>query len=561
MRRLFKSEMRSFHFLNVTQFLGALNDNIFKFLVIFFLINLKGSEAASTVLAIAGGVFVVPFLLFSASAGVLADRKSKQKVVVCTKIAELIIMLCGTLAIYLKSEVGSYSILFLMASQSAAFGPCKYGIIPEIVASNKVSKANGLLNSMTYLAVIIGTFLAAQITNFTNKNFVTASLLCIVISIVGIFTSLQIEKTPAKHSQKKLSPNFFGDIMKTLSLSHKKPHLLWAILGSAFFLFIGGFTQLNAIPFAIASLNLSEVAGSYLFLITAVGIAIGSIIAGKLSRDRVEIGMACTAGFILGFLYLLLFLFSASLSISVIMLILLGLFGGLFLIPFDAFIQLNSPDESRGQVVAATNFMSFVGVLLASIFLYLTNSLLQFSPAAGFGIIGVLSLLFAILITGRMSHLFFPYFVDKILLRFYSVEIRALPKKPCVLLLDKCAFPETLVLFSLFHHLRIFRIAKLFKKFPYFDGLIKTFHLIPSRRANRAYIYLMLKKCRKLNKNGIYTAFIPNTKKSKEVLSDMAAKAEIRPYYLKTSTEIIHKNIMGISHRKRHITFTFYQKA
>src|SRR3989338_5816031 len=152
MRWLFRNDFRSFYLLNATQFLGALNDNIFKLLVIYLLIHLQGPAAANTILSLAGAIFVIPFLLFSSGAWVLADRISKRTIVVYTKVLEVAIMLFGLFAFSIEWEFGAYGALFLMATQSALFGPSKYGIIPELVESKMVSKANGSLTSFTYLA-------------------------------------------------------------------------------------------------------------------------------------------------------------------------------------------------------------------------------------------------------------------------------------------------------------------------------------------------------------------------------------------------------------------------
>ena len=206
MRLLTKKEKYSFTFLNITQFLGALNDNIFKLLIIYFLIAVKGGAFASKILATAGMVFVIPFLLFSSASGVLADRISKRTIIVAMKIAEIAIMSISVLAFHLKSEFISYSLLFLMATQSAIFGPSKFGIIPEIVPTKRVSKANGILAAFTYLAIILGTFLASFITDLTHKNFVLASFACVAISALGYFASIGIIKTEAKGSTKKINP-------------------------------------------------------------------------------------------------------------------------------------------------------------------------------------------------------------------------------------------------------------------------------------------------------------------------------------------------------------------
>src|SRR3990167_9287691 len=194
MRWLLSKDFRSFYFLNSTQFLGALNDNIFKLLVIYLLIHLKGPAEANSILSLAGAIFVIPFLLFSSGAGVLADRISKRTIIVFTKIFELAIMSFGLIAVSLKWEVGVYGALFLMATQSAIFGPSKYGIIPELVDAKMVSKANGSMTSLTYLAIILGTFLASFITDISHRNFFVVASFCLLISVMGLLTSLGITR-------------------------------------------------------------------------------------------------------------------------------------------------------------------------------------------------------------------------------------------------------------------------------------------------------------------------------------------------------------------------------
>jgi len=456
MRWLFHSDFRSFYFLNATQFLGALNDNIFKLLVIYLLIHVKGPAAANAILSLAGAIFVIPFLLFSSGAGVLADRISKRTIIVFTKILELIIMIFGLIAVLYEWEIGSYTALFLLATQSAIFGPSKYGIIPELVDSKKVSKANGSMTSFTYLAIILGTFLASFITDITDKNFVFEAGVCILIAVIGLLTSLGIRRTEPQNSPKKINPLFLYEIYQTLRAGWKIPHLLPAIYGSSFFLFIGAFTQLNIIPFAMQSLGLSEVGGGYLFLSTAVGIAIGAVLAGQVSKDRVEPGISCICGLFIAIFFFMLYFFSSSLTTTIVALAFLGVFGGGYLIPFDSFLQVNSPDEKRGQVIAAANFFSFVGVLLASLALYLISEEWGFTAASGFAWMGILTLVSNILIMGRLSGLFFPFFVQKILKRFRKLKlISPIPDPSTIIILQSNSWYDALLLFSCLPRLKI----------------------------------------------------------------------------------------------------------
>lgn len=480
MRWFFRSDYRSFYLLNATQFLGALNDNIFKLLVIYYLIHVRGAEEAPKILSLAGAIFVIPFLLFSSGAGVLADKISKRTIIVIAKCMELVVMLMAVGIIYFGVQWGAYAALFLMAVHSSLFGPSKYGIIPELVEEKMVPKANGSITSFTYLAIILGTFLASFITDITNKNFVLESVFCVLIAGIGLLTSLGISKTEPQRSTKKINPVFLYEIYQTLRSSHRVPHLLTTIFGSAFFLFIGSFTQLNIIPFAMQSLHLGEVGGGYLFLATAVGIAVGAMIAGQLSKDRVELGMSCISGFLIAFFFFTLALFSSSLLCTIMSLTLLGIVGGGFLIPFDSYIQVNSPDEKRGQIIAASNFFSFVGVLCSALFLYFTSEELGLAASSGFVFIGFLALLASIVLTGRLSRFFFPFFAQRILKRFRKPTLDSpLPDSHTVFILESRSWWDVILLFIWLPHLKILAPGSYLKHFPWFNGLFDSIRLVP----------------------------------------------------------------------------------
>ena len=298
-----RPDKHSLHFLNIAQFMGVLNDNIFKLVIAFFLIDIQGPEHASVILAIIGAIFVIPFLLFSSSAGVLADRHSKQRLMMIFKGIEMVTMILAMLAFGFKSVWGCYTLLFLLSTHSAMFGPSKYAIITELVPKEKVSSANGLITSFTYLAVILGTFLASFLTDITNRDYVIVAAFCFLVAATGFISTFGIRRTPPQGSDKKLNFLFVREIYHTLVFCYSRKHLLMAVCGSAYFLFIGAFVQLNIIPFAISELHLSEVSGGYLFLSTAFGIAIGAYIGGKVSKKRVELGLSCFAGiFISAFL-------------------------------------------------------------------------------------------------------------------------------------------------------------------------------------------------------------------------------------------------------------------
>ncbi|MCP5509449.1 MAG: MFS transporter [Chlamydiales bacterium] len=419
-------------FLNITQFLGALNDNVFKYLIVFLLINILGVGASTDILFWVGVIYVLPFLLFSSNAGILADRFSKQRLIVILKLLEVIIMLCGIVAFAFKNSIGLYTLLFLLSLQSALFSPPKYSIIPELVDRKSISKANGAITSATYLAIIVGTFLASFITQISHENFVLSSTVCLLIAIAGFSTSFFVPYVPPKHTKKKMTPFFIRSIFTTLASCQEVPYLLTSITGAAFFLFVGAFFQLNIIPFAINSLGMDKVGGGYLFLVCAIGIAVGAHLAGKVSHKQVEIGLSCLAGIGMAITIIPLYLFQYNLVGVIILLFAIGFMSGFFIIPFDSFVQTYSHGHHRGQVIAANNFISFCGVLLAPVTIYLVSGFFQQTAAMGFLVIASLIILFNLFLLLRASSLLLNFIARHILLPIWKGRIPMPIKAPAI---------------------------------------------------------------------------------------------------------------------------------
>jgi acyl-[acyl-carrier-protein]-phospholipid O-acyltransferase/long-chain-fatty-acid--[acyl-carrier-protein] ligase len=442
-------KLSSFTYLNVTQFLGALNDNIFKLLVVFLFIKIEGIENSHTILSTTAAIFVLPFLLFSASSGTLADRFSKRNIIVLTKALELVTIVAGLFSFMYESKIGAYIVLFLLATESAIFGPSKYGILPELVPNEKISKANGIMTSFTFLAIILGTFLASSIVEFTGGNYIYAALLCLIVALVGMITSFCIEYTPPACKSKRFNIFFFYEIYSTIRLIRNDTSLLMATIGSSFFLFLGAFVQLNLIPYAVESLHWNEVKGGYLFLITAFGIGAGSVIAGKISGKLVELGLPPLAGIGVVISSFMLDLFSDRALFAIPFVFLLGMFGGMYQIPLDSYIQIASPKKFRGQIVATTNFFSFVGVLLASLLIYLNKTVFGLDAAKGFTMVGSITLGVVVLITFQYFD-FLTRFICSILSKLHFqttfTGLDNIPATPAIYVCTHVAWNDALLM-------------------------------------------------------------------------------------------------------------------
>jgi acyl-[acyl-carrier-protein]-phospholipid O-acyltransferase/long-chain-fatty-acid--[acyl-carrier-protein] ligase len=540
--------------------MGALNDNVFKLLVIYFLIHVKGPEQANKILSLASGIFVIPFLLFSSGSGVLADRISKRTIIIFAKILENLITLFGLFAVYFQSEVGLYVALFWMATHSALFAPSKYGIILELVDPKLVSKANGLITSFTYLAIILGTFLASFLLDITGKNFFFAYFACLLIAFFGLISSLFIEKTAPQNSNKKINPFFLYEIYQTVRFAWEIPALLISIASSTFFLFIGAFTQLNIIPFTLQTLNLPELQGGYLFLSMAVGIALGAVTAGKISKESVEPGISCISGLFVGLLFILIHWFGSSFIGAFFLLGALGFFGGAFLVPFDSFIQLKSPDERRGQIVAVNNFFSFVGVLFAALWLFIFNEELGFSASSGFFIMGILTLVIDLFLTGRLSQFFLPFVAKKVLPPLRTLNLTSqTPPSSSILVLQSKSWLDAVLLFGSFPNLKLLIPSKPFRKFPFFNKWFVSIDLIPEEfNSSNAFKDLYDKVQKYIEANKQVCIFF-HTKDSSSTLPflQVIGKMNIPIAIAHGKKEVYRKSFLGIPYLRKQISMHF----
>ncbi len=381
----------SFGWLNVTQFLGALNDNMFKFFIVFFLISVGPEGSETTVNATAGVVFVLPFLLFIATAGVVADRTSKRNVLVSVKGFEILVMLAGVAAFTIGESWALYCVLFLMALQSTFFGPSKYGIVPELVGRERLSRANGFLQAFTYLAIIVGTVLAPALGKALDGNYAVAAYFCVGAAVIGFVASTRIERTPVAGPDAKFSWLFLRDIWRTLMSIRGDGFLVLAVIASSYFLLIAAFMQLNIIPYGRQVLGFSPEDSTLVFLLAALGIGLGSVTAGKVSGRNVEFGLVPVGALFLTISTIGLWLAPPNVAVVGVLVGLSGIGAGIFIVPIQAFIQFRSPHDRLGEILAASSFLSWVGVLIASLLLFWFDSGLHLTAAQGYLIIGVMT--------------------------------------------------------------------------------------------------------------------------------------------------------------------------
>lgn len=381
----------AFKWFNATQFMGAMNDNILKLLIIYSLIGSHGAEKAGAITAAVGAAFVLPFLIFSAPAGCLADRFQKSRVIVAVKAMEVVVTALAVAAFACGWNNSLYVIIFLMAAHSAFFAPAKYGVIPELAEREQLSRANGLVESFTFLAIIFGTTLASVLPQLASGRYWLASIACLLVAVAGLWSAWHMPPTEQADPGRKISL-FPAELFRTMRHIRKERQLMLAIIGLAYFWFMGAFAQLNLISYGIQRLGLTQEQSGYLFLAAAFGIGIGSLIAARISGHTVELGLVPVGAMGLVIAHFLLLGAPATITATIAVIMLFGISAGFFSLPFQTFIQFGAEPEMRGEVLAASSFINWIGILLASAATYLTSAVFKLSAAEGFAAVGGLTL-------------------------------------------------------------------------------------------------------------------------------------------------------------------------
>lgn len=376
--------MGTFRWHNATSFTSALNDNLFKLMCIYVLVDTGRYGGVTDVTFAVSAAFVIPFLLFAALGGVLADRFPKSRVIRTIKVAEIGIMILGVVGAFLGQWWFLLGVMFLMSTQSALFGPSKMGIIPELVGKQNLSRANSFLSAATYIAIILGTAGAPFMYQLFGSNL-AIGVACIAVSISGVIFSRKIQDTPQAYETRSASVFFLADIWRSLKLIHKDAFLTLAVWGNMFFMIVAAYVQLNLLPYGEEHVGLpDEKTSTYLFLLTALGIGVGSILAGKVSKRNIEFGIVPIALFLMMISAASLAWFPPNALVPVaIVCFVMGVGAGMFIVPIQAFIQYRAPHEKLGEVVAAANWLNWIGVALATALLKFNSTVLGLSAAQG----------------------------------------------------------------------------------------------------------------------------------------------------------------------------------
>ena len=412
----------SFLGLSVTQFLGAFNDNLFKQILLLLFVAVPTANGTTADYQWLGTLaFSLPFILFSGYAGFLSDRFSKRTMIVQCKVAEIGIMLMGAvLFAILGNEALTPGMLvlfsaaiFLMGSQSAFFGPGKYGILPEMLRERDLPRANGFLLMTTFLAIIFGSALAGGLLEWLRDRLWVSGSTCVLIAVVGTATALLIR--PVKAGQPNL-PFEWSSVAIPRAMRRtlfKDRALIFAVGVSSLFWMAASLVQMAVNALGQNQLQVGEMRTSIMMAMISVGIAGGSILAGSLSRNRFNTRVLKTGAW--GMVTCLALLSIPAVDPpagdatpnllgyvgSVFVLVLLGGFTGMFAVPLQVFLQSRPPPGQKGRMIATQNLLNWVGITMSAGVYFLAGqwNLVSGWPGfiAFFGVPGTMMLLIAVL--------------------------------------------------------------------------------------------------------------------------------------------------------------------
>lgn len=410
----------------LTQFFGALNDNVYKqalLLVITYGWIQQQTASISTLNNLAALLFILPYFIFSATAGQLADKYERSQLVRMLKIAEILIMLLGTAGFLLGNLWLLLCALFLMGTHSTFFGPIKYAILPEILKPQELMSGNALFQSGTSMAILIGMILGGAVISLSQGNLLWISLTVITIACLGYLSSRFILKQQVTSPNIDIDWNFFRTSGQTLRYAKSLPLIFTILLGNSWYWFYGA-TYLTQIPqLTQQNLHASENVVSLLLTFFSVGIGVGSLLCRKIGGTEVNIKMVPLGaiGLTVFALYLAASLTfvpertGALLSLSDVFqggwsyynvmfaVTLLGISGGFYIVPLYAMMQAYSPRSHRARIVAANNILNAVFMVSSAIFSIIILSILKIDIKILFCITAVLSAIFSIWLLLRLK--------------------------------------------------------------------------------------------------------------------------------------------------------------
>ncbi len=367
---------RRFAGLFYTQFLGAFNDNVFKaaLSLIFVYSGLIAADATDAFVNLAAGLFILPFFLFSATAGQLADKYEKSKLVRVIKLVEIGVAFAGGFAVYSQNIYAMLAVLFLLGVQSTFFGPLKFSILPQQLDESELVGGNAQIEMGTFVSILLGTILGGVIAALGDVNL-WLTVMVVSVALLGYAASRFIPQCPATDPELVIDWNPVPATWRMISNARGNRSVFLSILGISWFWLLGSLVLTQIPNLTKTVFNGGTTVVTLILSVFTIAVALGSLACERLSGAKIEIGIVPVGAFGLSFagidLYFAINALDASVAREWLAFLnadgalrvlldmgLVGFFGGLFIVPLYALIQSRTPEHRRARIIAVTNVIN-----------------------------------------------------------------------------------------------------------------------------------------------------------------------------------------------------------
>ncbi|TQV74725.1 MFS transporter [Aliikangiella marina] len=486
----------------ITQALGALNDNVFKNALVILITYTTATKLgldAGILVNLAAILFILPFFLFSAIAGQLADKYEKSRTMRYIKKAEIVIMALAVIGFYLDNTYWLLFVLFLMGFQSAIFGPLKFGYLPQHLHTDELVGGNALVESGTFLAILFGTIIGGVLIALEQYNLVAISITIIFVAIAGYAFSRKIPETPAVDPTLKVNWNIVTESYRNLKFTRNDKTVFLCILGISWFWFYGAVFLAQIPNYTKGTLAGSESVATLFLTAFSLGIGIGAMICEKLSAGRVEAGLVPIGAIGLSVFSYDLYLANQNSGLEPIYGYLeflqqpgawrvltdatfIGMFGGLFTVPLYAMIQQIGNKAHMSRLFAGLNIMNALFMVISGVYAII---ILQagFTIPQLFAITSAINILVAIYIFFKAPEFIFRFITWLLVNTIYRIRnanLQLIPKHgAAVLVCNHVSFIDALIIAGYCkRNIRFVMYHKIFKA-PIIGAFFKMANAIP----------------------------------------------------------------------------------
>jgi 1-acyl-sn-glycerol-3-phosphate acyltransferase len=370
-----------------TQFSGAANDNLFKFaftVLVTYHLSLDWLPPSQAGLVI-GALFILPFLLFSATSGQLTDKYDKRTIIRWVKNLEVAIMALAAYGFMAHQVPVLLACTFLMGVHSTLFGPVKYALLPQMLKEHELTGGNGMVEMGTFVAILLGNIAGGLLIAIPETGARDVAVACLLLALLGRAVAQAIPSAPSTDPGLKVNFNPISETWRNLKLTHGNKVVFRSLLGISWMWFFGAVFLSQFPSFAKEVLHGNEQVASLLLVVFSIGIATGSLMCEVLSRRHVEIGLVPLGALGMSVFAIELYFACQHLPAStepftlmafvaqsahwrvMVDLALLSLFAGLYSVPMYALIQLRSPVTHRARIIAANNILNALFMIVSSV--------------------------------------------------------------------------------------------------------------------------------------------------------------------------------------------------